>query len=650
MTNQSTNRSVSPLRGFGGFFIVLTALIALFACNKPEAQYSPFICIDQFGYLPESQKIAVLRSPEIGFDSTENYVPAKKYSLVDAKTGKTVFSAAPEQWKGGATDPSSGDKAWHFDFSSVTQKGTYYVFDPEKNVKSYEFKISENVYKNVLKQAFKVFYYQRAGFAKDAKYATEAWADGASHLGELQDANCRKWGHAADAGTERDVQGGWYDAGDFNKYTNWTADYINYLLLAYEENPAAWTDDFGIPESGNGIPDIIDEVLFGVQHLLRLQFDDGSVISVVKLDEAAPPSAAKGQSLWGNPSTSATLSAATSYAYAAKVLKQFSDNKEYVALAEKLTKAAEKAWNWAEKNPDVKFYNNSWEHGTQGLAAGQQEVDDQLRLEKKLHAAMRLFALTGDKKYQTFFDKNYKQTRMIAWSWVAVFGEANQDMLLNYAQLKNATPEVAAHIKQVYRSALDTAHNLPAVQNFVDPYFAYQKDYVWGSNGTNAKQGAIYYNIALYNIDSKLATDAKRYAEYYVHYLHGVNPLNMCYLTNMSKYGAEHSANTVFHAWFHYGNETWGGVGKSTYGPAPGILVGGPNPAYDWDKCCPKNCDSDFNNSQCFAHDISRLRNQPAQKSYLDMNMGWPLNLWSVSENSNGYQVHYLRLLSKFVK
>ncbi|MDR0940807.1 MAG: glycoside hydrolase family 9 protein [Bacteroidales bacterium] len=634
---------------------ILSFIITTMASTILCAQTSPYISIDQFGYVPQSQKIAILRSPEVGFDSTETYTPAQLYALVDAKTKKTVFSAAPTVWNNGAIDPSSGDKAWHFDFSPVTQEGTYYVLDTEKNVKSYEFEISENVYKNILKQAFKVFYFQRAGFPKDAKYATEAWADGASHLGALQDTQCRKWNAANDASTERDVQGGWYDAGDFNKYTNWTADYINYLLLAYEENPAAWTDDFGIPESGNAIPDIIDEVLFGAQHLLRLQQEDGSVISIVKLDEAAPPSAAKGQSLWGDPSTSATLSAATSYAYTAKVLKSLSvtnkkDVDRFAILCSELEKAAEKAWAWAEKNPNVTFYNNSTEHGTQGLAAGQQEVDDLARTEKKLYAAMRLFELTGNTKYQEFFDANYTQSRMIAWQLVFAFGEANQDMLLNYAQLKNATPKVAAHIKQVYRSALDTAHNLPAVQNMIDPYFAYQKDYVWGSNGTKAKQGAIFYNIAQYAIDETLTADAKRYAEHYIHYLHGVNPLNMCYLTNMSNYGSEHSANTVYHAWFHYGNKTWGEVGKSTYGPAPGILVGGPNPAYDWDGCCPKNCDSDYNNAQCFAHDISQLRNQPAQKSYLDMNMGWPLNLWSVSENSNGYQVHYLRLLSKFVK
>ncbi|MDR2963893.1 MAG: glycoside hydrolase family 9 protein [Bacteroidales bacterium] len=630
--------------------LFLSVCCAQILCaQKKSAQPSPFICIDQFGYLPQSQKIAVLRNPVIGFDSTQHYAPAKKYSVVNAKTGKPVFTAAPVQWNNGAVAQSAGDKAWHFDFSAVKNEGTYYVFDAEKNVKSYDFEISPNVYKNVLKQAFKVFYFQRAGFAKDAAYATTAWADGASHLGALQDSECRKWNDPNNAATERDVQGGWYDAGDFNKYTNWTADYVNYLLLAYQENPAAWTDDFGIPESGNGVPDVLDEVLFGIQHLLRLQQADGSVLSIVALDHAAPPSAATLPSLWGDVSTSATLSAATSYAYAAKVFQSI-PNTTFTLLVPTLTAAAQKAWAWVEQNPAVVFYNNSWEHGTQGLAAGQQEVDDLTRLEKKLAAAMRLFDLTGDAKYQQFFDTNYTQSRMIAWQLVFAFGEANQDMLLNYTKLSNATPAVAAHIMQVYRQALDTAHNLPSVQQHIDPYFAFQKDYVWGSNGTKAKQGAIFYNIITYNIDSSLNADARHYAEHYVHYLHGVNPLNMCYLTNMRNYGAEQSSNTVYHAWFHYNNPVWGGVGISTYGPAPGILVGGPNPAYDWDGCCPKNCDSDYNNAQCFAIDISRLRNQPAQKSYLDANMGWPLNLWSVSENSNGYQVHYLRLLSKFVR
>jgi hypothetical protein len=100
--------------------------------------------------------------------------------------------------------------------------------------------------------------------------------------------------------------------------------------------------------------------------------------------------------------------------------------------------------------------------------------------------------------------------------------------------------------------------------------------------------------------------------------------------------------------WFRHGSKKWDEVGKSTYGPPPGFVTGGPNKEYDWDKCCPQNCDSKENNAMCFELDIKPLKNQPAQKSYMDFNQGWPLNSWAVSENSNGYQVQYLRLLSKF--
>jgi len=626
------------------FFLFSLIAVPLFLGAQA---YKPtnYIVVDQFGYLPESRKIAVIRNPEQGFDAAETFKPGRTYALVDAKSKRHVFKAKPVAWKNSSVDPSSGDIVWHFDFSSVTKEGTYFVLDIERRVRSHEFQISANVYKEILKQAFKTFYYQRAGFPKTAKIAGEGWADGASHLGKLQDPNCRQWGLQNDASTEKDVRGGWYDAGDFNKYTNWTSDYIIYMLLAYEENPKAWTDDFNIPESGNSIPDILDEAIFGLEHLLRLQFSSGSVISIVGLDEASPPSSASKPSYWGSPSTSSTLSAVAAYAYGAKVVKPYNEK-----LAAKLTEAAKLSWDWAEANPNMKFYNNSAQHGTQGLGAGQQEVDDMGLIEKRLQAALRMYDLTGNEVYKKIFEDNYKKLKMIAWTLVFPFGEYNQDLLLYYAKLPKADPVIVEHIKAVYKQATDTIHNLFAIKNNDDPYLSYQKDYVWGSNGTKAKQGNIYYNLVQYNIMPEMQDEAKKIAEYYIHYLHGVNPLNKCYLTNMSAYGAENSVNQIYHMWFVQGSKKWDEVGKSTYGPPPGFITGGPNKEYDWDKCCPQNCDSKENNAKCFELDVKPLKNQPAQKSYMDFNQGWPLNSWSVGENSNGYQVQYLRLLSKFVK
>ena len=84
-------------------------------------------------------------------------------------------------------------------------------------------------------------------------------------------------------------------------------------------------------------------------------------------------------------------------------------------------------------------------------------------------------------------------------------------------------------------------------------------------------------------------------------------------------------------------------------GPAPGYLTGGPNPIYNWSDCCPGGCGSSANNAACLSESISPPRNQPKQKSYKDFNASWPLDSWEVTENSCGYQVNYLKLLSKFV-
>ncbi|MBR3979785.1 MAG: glycoside hydrolase family 9 protein [Bacteroidales bacterium] len=622
--------------------IVVFSCIATLLFAQKESKY---IVVDQFGYLPESQKIAIVRSPKIGYDANEQYTPGKKFAVIDAKTNKTIYKGCPVAWRNGEVDSSCGDQVWRFDFSEVKLEGTYYIKDLKTKEISYKFDISSNVYKEPLKHAFRYFYYQRAGFEKTAQFAGEGWTDKASHLGPSQDMNCREFLHKDDPSTEKDVHGGWYDAGDFNRYTNWTCDYIIYLLLSYEENPAAWTDDFNIPESGNGIPDIIDEVKFGLEHLLRLQFEDGSVVAVVGSQEATPPSACTKPSYWGGPSTSSALSAAAAYAYGAKIFAKYDK-----AFSEKLKTAAIKAWNWADDNPNVLFFNNSAEHGTQGLAAGQNECDDLTRVEKKLQAALRLYDATGNNKYKVFFELNYKKARMIDWILVFPFGEANQDMLLYYTAMDNANPDIVKHIKAVYARATDTIVNLFAIKADDDPYLAYQKDYVWGSNGTKAKHGCIYYNLVFYNIMPEIRQDAISYAERYIHYLHGVNPLNKCYLTNMNQYGAENSVRQIYHCWFENGSDKWDEVGVSKYGPAPGFLCGGPNIEYAWDQCCPNNCGSEYNNSKCFEVDVKPLIGQPAQKSYMDINNGWPINAWSISEVSGGYQVQYLRLLSKFVQ
>jgi endoglucanase len=615
----------------------------------PAPAVSPNIVVDQFGYLPDGEKIAVIRNPQVGFDAGAKFTPGTSYALVDAGTGNRAYTGAPVAWNGGATDDSSGDKAWWFTFSSVTTTGDYYVLDVERNLRSYTFTISDRVYRDVLKQAVRMLFYQRAGQNKDAAHAGAGWVDAASFVGPLQDHNCRLFSDKTNAATERDVWGGWYDAGDPNKYTAWTAGYIQTLLRAYAENPTIWTDDYNIPESGNAIPDVLDEAKWGLDYLARLQGSDGAVLSIVGEPAASPMSAATGQCLYGPANTSGTYAAAAAFATASRILR-LAGSAALVTAADGYLARAKSAWTWASANPAVIFKNNDSSNGSSGLGAGQQETDDYGRLVNKLDAAAQLFAATGDATYRSFFDANYQQLHLIAYSnYVAPWDVQAQEAALDYIDAAGATSATVSAIRSAYLTGARSSGNLGAVLADQDPYLAYMAQYVWGSNAIKAHMGNIMADLVTHKLDAT-NPDVMRAASRYVHYLHGTNPLSIVYLTNMGAYGAENSVTQIFHSWFCDGSPKWDAVGVSTYGPAPGFLVGGPNPSYDWDGCCPSGCGSAGNNAICTSESITPPKGQPAQKSYKSFNTGWPLDSWSIAEPSDGYQVSYIRLLSKFVR
>ncbi len=181
-----------------------------------------------------------------------------------------VFTGTLKPWNAGATHSQSGDKVWWFTFSTVSTPGEYYIFDKTNGVGSCKFQIGDNVYDEVMKAGLKTFYYQRCGSNKASPFADNGWTDAACHIGTQQDTDCRLVTNP-NASTSRDLHGGWHDAGDYNKYVNFTWTTLTSLLLAYEANPSVWKDDIGLPESGNGIPDLLDELRYELHWLLRMQ-------------------------------------------------------------------------------------------------------------------------------------------------------------------------------------------------------------------------------------------------------------------------------------------------------------------------------------------------------------------------------------------
>jgi hypothetical protein len=214
----------------------------------------------------------------------------------------------------------------------------------------------------------------------------------------------------SDTSQIKDLHGGWFDAGDYNKYTSWAARDVIVLLRAYSENPTAFGDDTGIAESGNGVPDILDEVKWALDWLTRMQNSDGSLLCVQGLDQASPPPAATGPSYYGPATTAASLMGAAAFAYAAKIYWARSEA-DLRAYGADLATRAKRAWDWAAANPRVLYYNNdeAKQPGSRGLASGQQEMDDAERLFAKFEAAVYLYGLTHDASYRDFVESNSRQ-------------------------------------------------------------------------------------------------------------------------------------------------------------------------------------------------------------------------------------------------
>jgi hypothetical protein len=286
------------------------------AADPAAASLAPFdhhLLVDQFGYRPGDPKVAVIRDPKVGYDRSDRFTPGARYEVRNADDGRTVFSGAPSAWEGGSVQASSGDRGWWFDFSPLSAPGTYFIFDTERAVRSATFRIEQQVYKDVLKAATRMYFYQRSGFAKRPPFAESCWTDDAAYTGSDQDSHAHDVNDRGNPAKIRDLSGGWFDAGDTDKYVTFAATAVHQLLSAYQENPGVFTDDFGIPESGNGIPDLLDEVKWETDWLKKMQYPDASAalkVGDIVYAGASPPSSDKSPRFYVPSCTSATIALA----------------------------------------------------------------------------------------------------------------------------------------------------------------------------------------------------------------------------------------------------------------------------------------------------------------------------------------------------
>lgn len=599
-----------------------------------QAAGSPFIHLDQFGYLPESRKVAVLADPVAGFNAAQSFSPGAVYEVRRVSDGQAVFSGAPVSWKNGATHSQSGDKGWWFDFSAVTAPGEYYLHDVLKNVSSHPFRVGGEVYRDVLKQAVRTYFYQRLNFPKQAPFTDPKWTDGAAFEGANQDKAARSRWAKNDPATARDLRGGWMDAGDVNKYATFAEGAVLQLLEAYRRNPAVFTDDFNIPESGNGIPDLLDELLWELDFLKRMQDATGTggfllKVGVDNYNDLSPPSADTRPRYYLPECTSATLAGCAMFALAANVFEE-TGIPVLQNYAADLAVRAQSAWQRAVvSTSNFTQFESACDDGD--IKAGDADRDAATQVESAIIAAVYLFEWTGDAQYRQFVDWKFGQTNVVSSTWWGPYQTPMQTALLRYTQLPGAS-QANAGLLRIQKSNMNYAFSIDAYNAQNDLYRAYKDDWAfhWGSNLTHANCGNLNMDFVEFGINAGQHDKYREVAAQYLHWLHGTNPLGMVMLSNMYAFGGDKCANEIYHTWF--GNNTvYDHALNSPNGPAPGYVVGGPN--------------KDFSYPQ-----LSPPANQPPQKSYLDFNDGWPQSSWEITEPAIYYNAGYILLLSHFAQ
>ena len=596
-------------------YIILILIYLQFISAKPDS-VQKYIMIDQFGYRNNDPKIAVIVDPQIGFNADDGFEPGLIYEVRKWNDDQVIFSDSIHQWNKGAIDFTSGDRGWWFDFSRITEDGDYYIFDKEKKVGSYKFKIADDVYKNILKAVTRVFYYQRLNDAKEKPFAEDPWIDAAAFMSSDQDSEAHYQFDKENPDLVKDLSGGWMDAGDYNKYVTFARSPIHMLLTAYEQNPACFTDDFNIPESGNGIPDILDEVIYELEWIKKMQQDDGGVlIKVGNIDwnSITPPSADKRPRYYGPKCSSASIATAGTFAHAALVFEQFSDLKKYT---DDLKQRALKAYDWYKNNPK----SDSCDNGE--IKAGNADINLNSQDEMEVVAAVYLFALTGDQKYNTVVRDRFYITAPFYDTYRFLYFSHIGDALFYYTMLDNADSDTKHQIL-LHRKRQSEGLDVYQFEPYDDLYMAYLPKplYNWGSNNPRAALGVANYDFITYNLSEDRYRFLKRSLGM-LHYFHGVNPMGIVYMSNMYKLGAEYCADEIYHDWFRDGSP-W------DKNPPPGYITGGPNTRYDGT--------------------LNDLRLQPPQKCYKNWNSGWPENSWSITEPAIYYQATYIKLLINFV-
>ena len=120
--------------------------------------------------------------------------------------------------------------------------------------------------------------------------------------------------------------------------------------------------------------------------------------------------------------------------------------------AKRYASRADKAWKWYEANPRVKFYNNDPKSNSEGLAAGQQEVEADRMANKVLIAAIQMKALHGNPNFDRVIERLYRQTNPVNPETLNGFEAVLIFDLLFHANQPQTPSDLATQIKRDFEA------------------------------------------------------------------------------------------------------------------------------------------------------------------------------------------------------
>jgi len=504
----------------------------LFAADRTP---TPEIKVDQVGYLNTAAKIVLVSSKTL---ATEFTVRNSK----DDRVAAHGTLPAPRE------DFDSGDRLQAGDFSKLIKSGTYYIDVPGVG-RSWDFDIAPDVYDKTWRLAMRSYYGQRCGIAVDLGPEFPGYKHEACHLEAAYHASSGKTGPAT-------AKGGWHDAGDYGRYVVNSGITTGTLLWAYEMYGSRLrTVNLAIPESGKGQPDMLSEIKWNLDWMLAMQDDDGGVWhkqTSEKFCDFIMPEKDKlvsfviGTGKEPFKSSCATGDFAAVMAIAGRVYQHHNP-----AFATKCLRAAQKAWTWIEKYPNVTFNNPP------GVATG--GYGDGNCADERLWAAAELFRSTGLEDYQRYFLDHYADFRKSirpegppSWNNVGALA------LWTFAMAKGENAVAANAIRHDSIAAADEIVKRTAANGYRISLAT--TDYIWGSNGVLANYGM-----------QLLVTDAMAHNTHYretaledLHYLLGRNTFSLSFVTRVGENPFRHPHHRPSGA-------------DDNPEPWPGLLSGGPN-------------------------------------------------------------------------